>query len=220
MKQKLIIIFYLLFIIATISCNQVIDKTKDNNIIELSNNNKTLLDKNGIVKNENEPQIVALQFYKWYLKDIYLKKDVESPEIVLTKDSVFVLDATKHKNFLKTSGYFSQKFYENEIGIFIDCENKLKFIKWAEVEKSGAVNPADFVEGNECDFTSYKVWTNGQGEPFSRVEIQKYTTKNDISLVVLNLSDSLQGGFYSKPYVSMIKENGKWKISKIRVGFE
>ena len=115
MKQKSKITIYLLFIIVTISCKQVNDKTKNNHTIELKN--EVPIDKNERIKNDDEPQMVALKFYKWYLKNIYLKKFVESPGIVLTKDSIYALDATNHKKFLKTSGYFSQKFYGNEIKI-------------------------------------------------------------------------------------------------------
>lgn len=212
--MKLKFLIYSLSIFNIISCN------KDKEIQQNKNIKTTPKTSINSIKTEDEPQAVALNFYKWYLKDIYLKKYVESPEITLTKDSIYVLDATKHKEFLQTSGYFSPKFYDNEITVFKNCENKLKFVKWKEVEESGAINPADYVEGNECNFTFYQVWTNGQGETINKAEIDKYSTKGDTSLVVIKLSDSLQGGVYSKPYVSMVKENGKWKISKIKISFE
>jgi len=215
--MKLRITIYILVVISTISCNQ--GESKENTTIELNIDNVKPIHKKGIAENEDEPQIVALKFYKWYLKDIYLKKFVESPDIVLTKDSIYVLDATNHKKFLETSGYFSEKFYENERIIFKDCEDKLRLVKWKDVEESGAVNPAEYVTGNECVFTHYMVWTNGQGESINKAEIEKFTTKADKSLVVLKLSDSLYGGF-SKSRVSMVKENGKWKISKIDATFE
>lgn len=205
--------FCLLTILITIvSCkkDKIEQLNKIEKHIELENNKKPI--------DINSPQNIAVNFYKWYLKDIYLKKFVESPNVVLSKDSIYVLDATEHKKFLETSGYFSSKFYENEIGGFKDCENKLRLVKWKDVEESGAVNPAEYVEGNECVFTHYMIWTNGQGEPVNKVVIDKYSTKGNTSLVVLNLSDSLGERIYSKPNVSMIKENGKWKISKIEVG--
>lgn len=168
----------------------------------------------------NEPQEVAFQFYKWYLKDIYLKKTVETPDIILSKDSTYVLDATNHKNFLKSSNYFSEKFYDNEIGIFKDCANKLKLVNWKEVEKTGTVNPAEFVSGNDCDFTHYMIWTNGQGETINKVKLEKFEINGKFATVHLKLLDSLRGGFYSKPKVTMINEKGNWKILKIEVGFE
>lgn len=213
MKHKYRFAIFFIIMVCTISCNQNKER-KENRVIksrkELSNN-KT--------DNGNEPQQVALKFYKWYLKDIYLKKYVESPGIKLTKDSTYVLDATKHKEFLKSSGYFSSKFYDNEISTFKNCENQLKTVKWKEVEKSGAVNPADFVKSNDCNFTFYMVWTNGQGEILNKAEIEKYSTKGNSSLVTLKLSDSTERAFFSRPEVSMIKEGGKWKISKINVSF-
>ena len=72
MKLKLIIISILFFIIF-ISCNKASDKRKDNTTSELNNIEITSKDKPKNITSKNEPQIVALEFYKWYLKDIYLK---------------------------------------------------------------------------------------------------------------------------------------------------
>lgn len=215
MKQRFII--YALSFIALISCKKENSKT-DLNPPPVKSEKK--LERNHQTENKNEPQEVAARFYKWYLKDIYLKKFVESPDIVLSKDSIYVLDATEHKKFLTTSGYFSPKFYENEIVTFRDCENKLKSVNWKLVEESGAVNPAEYVEGNECSFTHYMIWTNGQGETLNKVQIEKYSKKGDTALVILKLSNSREGDFYSRPYVSMIKEKGHWKILKIEVNFD
>ncbi|KAF2509105.1 hypothetical protein [Flavobacterium foetidum] len=214
MKQKCAICALLFFVIS-ISCKKEDSKTESKNQIGTErkfDNKKTDF--------ENEPQNVALAFYNWYLKDIYLKKFVESPDVVLSKDSIYVLDVSEHKKFLKTSGYFSSKFYENEKLSFKDCEDKLRTVSWKQVEESGAVNPAEYVEGNECAFTHYMIWTNGQGETLNKAEIEKYSVKANTAVVVLKVSDSLEGGFYSRPHVSMVKENGKWKISKIEVTFE
>ena len=215
MKRSLLL-YYFLVCFSIVSCKKEDSKTAQNNAIateKKSENNKKTEDK-------NEPQTVALAFYKWYLKDIYLKKFIESPDVVLSKDSIYVLDATEHKKFLKTSGYFSPKFYENEIATFKDCQDKLRQVSWKAVEESGAVNPAEYVEGNECDFTHYMIWTNRQGETLNKAQIEKCSVKANTALAVLKLSDSLGGGFYSRPHVSMVKENGKWKISKIEVVFD
>ncbi|MFB9077953.1 hypothetical protein ACFFLS_04705 [Flavobacterium procerum] len=213
MKQKFIISSLLLFVVI-ISCKKEDSKTQPNNLIETEKKD----DKKS--ESKNEPQNVALAFYKWYLKDIYLKKFVESPDVVLSKDSIYVLDTSEHKKFLETSGYFSPKFYENEVVSFRNCENKLRSVSWKKVEESGAVNPAEYVEGNECAFTHYMIWTNGQGENLDTAEIEKYSIKDNTALVIIKLSNSPEGGFYSRPHVSMVKENDKWKISKIEVHFD
>ena len=90
-------------------------------------------------------------------------------------------------------------------------------VSWKEVEKSGAINPADFLDGNECDFTKYMVWTNGQGEIINKVDYDNCTIKGKYAFVTLKLSDSLAQNFYSKPKITLIKENGDWKILKINI---
>ena len=163
----------------------------------------------------DDPGKVVLNFYKWYLKSIYLKKSVEGPEVILTKDSIYEIDATKHINFLKESGYFSPKFYENEIQLYNRCGEQLKKVNVKQVEESGGL-AADFVESEDCSFLSWMVWTGGQGEELSTVEIKSSNSKADIATVIAVIGD--ETGFkYSNPTVTLVKENGEWKISKILI---
>lgn len=167
-----------------------------------------------------KPETVALNFYKWYLKDIYLKRYVESPEIVLNDKKIYVIDSKKHKKFLDRSGYFSPTFYKNELIVYKNCENKLRFVNWQEIEESGAVNPAENVEGNDCNFTSYMIWTNGQGEVLNKAKLLQSRINGEKALVKLQLSDTISKSDFSQPLVSMVKEKGRWKIAKIEVTFD
>ena len=210
MQQKLIVLLLTLFLL---SCkddtNENLEYTKAKTVKDATNHKLNL--------NNETPELVAFNFYKWYLKDIYLKKYVESPEIKLNKDSVYVLDTKKHKKFIEENSFFSKSFYDNEELTFRNCEKKLVKVSWKEVEKSGAINPADFLDGNECDFTKYMVWTNGQGEIINKVDYGNCTMRGKYAYVTLKLSDSLAQNFYSKPKITLIKENGDWKILKINI---
>jgi hypothetical protein len=211
MQKKLIVLLLTLFLL---SC-------KDDNKRAIENK-QAVTEKDTITSKLNieTPESVAFNFYKWYLKDIYLKKNVESPEVKLNKDSIYVLDTKKHKKFIEENSFFSKSFYDNEELTFRNCEKELIKVQWKEVEKSGAVNPADFIDGNECGFLNYMVWTNGQGEIINKVEYDNCIIKGKYAYVTLKLSDSLQQNFYSKPKVTMIKENGNWKILKINIETE
>jgi hypothetical protein len=168
----------------------------------------------------NAPEKAVLKFYQWYLKDIYLKKGEEHPGVILTKDSIYKLVRTNHIDFLKNSGYFSDKFYDNEIPMFENCDEQLKKVKPKQVEESGS-SPADIFEGkiNVCDFMFYQVWTGGQGEDLSTVQIKNSKVTTDSATVIAVIGDS-SGYKYSYPRVTVLKENGAWKISRIVISFK
>jgi len=73
----------------------------------------------------NQPEKIVLNFYRWYLKNVYQKEMVESAEVKLTTDSLYQLDASKHLAFLKKVGYFSSSFYENERSVYKACDSAL-----------------------------------------------------------------------------------------------
>lgn len=167
--------------------------------------------------NELNPALVALKFYNWYLKEIYLKKSVESPEVILNKDSVYELDPKAHIRFLNNSGYFSTKFYENEVGVFNSCNEKLKKISSREVEKQG-YSPSELVEGDDYLFLTCMIWTMGQGETLNTAKVKSSKIEKDIANVVIAIGDSLSGDF-SYSHVTLLKEKDKWKIAKIKADF-
>ena len=184
-------------------------KTSDKTpIIDTLANNKQSL---------KDPEKVVLKFYQWYLKSIYLKKSVEGPEVILTKDSIYKIDVTKHIDFLKECGYFSPKFYDNEIQLFNRCGEQLKKVNAKQVEESGGF-AADFVDRNDCSFLSWMVWTGGQGEDLSTVEIKSSIVTADSATVIAVIGDAT-GYKYSNPTVTLLKENGEWQISRIVISF-
>lgn len=101
MQKKLIVLLLTLFLL---SC-------KDDNKRAIENK-QAVTEKDTITSKLNieTPESVAFNFYKWYLKDIYLKKNVESPEVKLNKDSIYVLDTQKHKKFIEENSFFSKSF--------------------------------------------------------------------------------------------------------------
>ncbi len=165
----------------------------------------------------NEPEKVVLKFYQWYLKSIYLKEHVEVPEVILTKDSIYKIDATKHLDFLKECGYFSSEFYGNETPLFNRCDEQLRKVNSMQVEESGGF-AADFVENNDCSFLNWMVWTGGQGEDLSTVEIEKSIISADSATVIAVIGDAT-GYKYSNPLVTLLKEKGEWKISRIVITY-
>jgi hypothetical protein len=165
----------------------------------------------------NEPEKVVSNFYNWYLKDIYLKKDVESPDIIL-KNNIYQIDPSNHIKFLKDSGYFSDLLYKNELPMYEKCDKKLKEVKVEDVKREGDF-PPDHVDGNDCSFLSYFIWTGGQGETFDdKIKILNSTIDTNKAEVLVVIKS--YGKDYSYPQVTLLKENGKWKISDISVSFD
>lgn len=189
----------LLKIILTVALSLTIFKSSSNDIL-------------------NTPEKVVLKFYQWYLKDIYLKKYDDQPKVILTKDSIYKLDLSKSINFLKQCGYFSDKFYNNEKAMFSSCDEQLKKVNPRQVEETG-VPPSMFVEGNACDFLNYMVWTGGQGEALTAVEIKSSKILADSAIVIAIIEDA-KGYKYSYPQVTLLKENEEWKISRIVISYK
>jgi hypothetical protein len=169
------------------------------------------------------PAEVVSRFYQWYLRDIYLQEpslDAEGPRARPNKNGHYYLDTSKHRAFLRKSGYFSPRFYANEQLLIENCNHQLRQVSVKQVEKSGG-SAGDLVDGSACDFLRWMVWTGGQGESLNTVNIKKTTLRADSAVVVAALGDSASGAAYeySQPRVTLFKEKGEWKISRITISF-
>jgi hypothetical protein len=169
------------------------------------------------------PAEVVRRFYRWYLTAVYLKEpsaEAEAPRALPGKNGRYYLDTTKHRAFLRQAGYFSPRFYANEQLLFDNCNHQLRQVSAKQVEESGSF-AGDLVNGSACDFLRWMVWTGGQGESLNTVHIKKTTLLADSAVVVAALGDSASGADYeySHPRVTLIKEKGEWKISRITISF-
>ena len=164
----------------------------------------------------NEPEKVTLDFYQYYLRDIYKKYySIESPSAKLNSDGIYQLDPTEHIKFLNESGYFSPKFYENEIPLFEKCNDDLKAVSVQEVNESGTF-PEEFA--STCDFVFYHQWVGGQGEELNTVDIINSEIIGNTASVTAVVG-SRESGPYSYPVVTLLSENGEWRISDIEISF-
>jgi len=167
---------------------------------------------------EITPQEIALNFYKWYLKNHYEQGGIyETPSIEMDENKTFYLDYENYKSSIKSTRYFSEKYFENNLQIYKDCEKALLNVNYEDVQECGC-NPAEFTERN-CVFSFYYVWTNGQGESLNTATLGSSKVNENNAVIIINVGykGEEQNYEYSKPNVYMIKENGKWKISKIKV---
>lgn len=165
----------------------------------------------------NEPEKVTLDFYRYYLKDIYNTNDsVESPSAKLNSNGIYQLDTSEHVKFLNESVYFSSTFYENEIPVFEKCNEDLKTVTVEEVTDAGTF-PEEFADA--CDFVFYHQWVGGQGEELNTVDIVKSEVAQEFAKVTVVVGNR-ESGPYSYPIVTLKKEIGGWKISDIELSFE
>jgi hypothetical protein len=163
------------------------------------------------------PQEVALQFYNWYLKKVYLKSPLNKPNVmdhpeVKIVNTTYQIVSKNQFEKLKETGFFSDEFFKNELVVFNACNVQLKKVKIKDVEECGC-SPATFVKTSDCDFLEGYTWVGGQGEDLKTVKISKVVTMGDKSKVTATIGDGTVD--YSHPIVSLIKENNEWKIAKI-----
>jgi hypothetical protein len=165
---------------------------------------------------EKPPQEVALQFYNWYLKNIYYSKsDLSNPDIKLVKSTYQIISKDQFDKLKKTR-FFSNEFYENQTIIYNACNLQLRKVSRRKVEKC-ACSPTEFVKGNECDFMAYYPWVGGQGETINTAKVIKVNTHENLSKVTIGLSADKYA--FSRPEVTLLKEDGNWKISKIELHY-
>lgn len=170
-------------------------------------------------KTGESPGEIVSRFYNWYLKKVYLHDNDDglwNPDIKLTKDSIYKIMPQVQFNKLKKTGFFSDKFYKNKIVIYNKCDVQLRIAKPKDVNKCGC-SPAEFAKNNDCDCLSYYTWVGGQGENLNAAKIEKINTVGNISKVTVGIYADKY--LYSHPEVTLLKENGKWKIANIEVHF-
>jgi hypothetical protein len=105
------------------------------------------------------PAEVVSQFYRWYLKAVYLHEpsvEAEGPSPTLAKNGYYQLDPTRHQHFLQQAGYFSSRFYANEAQVFQRCNQQLQQVSAKQVAASGSF-VGDLVKGPACDFLRWMV---------------------------------------------------------------
>jgi hypothetical protein len=168
------------------------------------------------------PEEVALQFYNWYLKyyneyakNSHFKTELSSPDIKLVNSAYQIISKDQFDQ-LKKIGFFSNEFFKNQTIIYNACNVQLRKVSIKKVEQCGC-SPTEFVEGNDCDFMTYYIWVGGQGENLNRAKIIKVNTHGNLSKVTIGISADNYA--YSRPEVTLLKEDGNWKISKIELHY-
>lgn len=180
----------------------------DHNSITLLNATNTL----------NQPEKFVLDFYKYYFANVYGRHLLfEIPEIKLTSEGVYQLDPAQHLQFLNESGYFSSKFYKNELPKFEACNKGLEAVEVREVEASGA-SPAEFVKDGSCAFLFRYQWVGGQGEELNSASVVSSEINNDEANVIVMIGRRLNDLYianFNYSIVDLVKEGGQWRIDRI-----
>jgi hypothetical protein len=176
------------------------------------------LSNQGLKKTNTEaPEMVALKFYKWYLKNIYGHDKLSQPQVKLSKDSVYQVVPEGQFERLRKTGFFSEVFYKNQSAVYNKCNVQLRLVNPQDVAKCGC-SPATFVKNSDCDFLSYYTWTGGQGEDLNTAKIEKVKTAGSVSKVTIAVGE--YGYAFSHPEVTLLKEGHKWKIARIDLYFQ
>ena len=173
----------------------------------------------------NEPEKVAYDFYQYYLTNIYGKNEkFEFPDDKLNNDGIYQLDLTEHIKLLNESGFFSPQFYENEKPEFNLCNEGLKTVSVKEVNDAlFGQFPEHFVKNGGCGFMRGYRWVGGMGETLDIVNVVKSEISGDmakVTVVIGQKEDDRYSYNYSYPVVTLLKEDGQWKISDIKLSFD
>jgi hypothetical protein len=176
----------------------------------------------GSIGASNDPEKVAIDFYQYYLTNVYGKNNqIAAPTVRLT-GGIYQIDPTQYLKFLNESGFFSSTFYQNELPKFDTCNKALKTITVKQVTDSGGF-PTDFVPGDACGFMSFNQWVGGQGEKLDTANVLNSKINSDMAQVTLVIGQKLDETYsynYSYPTITLVRENGKWKIGGITVAFK
>ncbi len=210
-------LYLILLMLIVASCTSSSKKSVTDSVQSLSKDSIS-----GTIDKSQSPEQTALQFYNWYLKEVYAKsgpENPEGPEVKITPDSIYQIIPNTYFDKLKKTGFFSNSFYENELHTYRKCDTQLKKVKLADVDKCGC-SPTDLVDvnNNDCDFLTYKTWTGGQGESINNAKIIKGITNGNTSVVTMELGGEGNPA-YSHPKVFLINESGMWRISKIELKY-
>ena len=156
---------------------------------------------------ENDSAVQAVEsFYRWYLDSLYENGAINSPDVVLTKDSIYKLDGTKYLRLLKQSNFFSNNFLEGQKERVNECNEELITEKGQQQYREARFMA---IESKVCDFMNYYPWIGGQGEDIEKIKIIASKIDGDKAKVVVKASQEVN--------VELIKENALWQINKIYI---
>ncbi|HXA02030.1 MAG TPA: hypothetical protein VNW99_08580 [Cytophagaceae bacterium] len=160
-------------------------------------------------KQENKkdaPSIVVEKFYSWYLDSLYENGKINTPDVVLTKDSVYRLDGTKFISLLRQSEFFSQSFIQDQQNLIQRCDDDLNNSDAQKMYKEAGFMA---VESRNCSFMNYFPWIGGQGEEIKKVNIISSKIEGDKAKIIVKAIETVS--------IELLRDNTKWKIEKIYI---
>lgn len=168
--------------------------------------NKGKSDTNSTIRGNDSASMVVERFYSWYLDSLYENGSINTPDVIVLKDSVYSLDGSRYLLLLKRSGYFSNGFIDDQQAMIRQCNDVLVT---SEGQKHYREAKFMAIQSNECDFMNYFPWIGGQGEELKKVQVLSSTITGDKAEVLVKAVEKVK--------VELIKENSEWKINKINI---
>lgn len=157
-------------------------------------------------QSQNGAIVFVENFYKWYLENVYLTEEHDMPEFKELEAGYFQLDTTAYFEFLRSSGYFSEGFFDSERAAIEVCNSELRNIPSVEAQDYAIPSEGIF----ECRFMEYQRWVGCQGEQIKSVEMvsSSQLTNGQVKVIVF-LCDSVE--------VLVSEDMEFFKIDKIQV---
>lgn len=191
MKNKIIILYFLTFLISGNLYAQSSDSTKVTTIVE--------------------------QFFDWYIKVIKEEKAVEYlPQFVEDENGKTTLDHSKYLNNLEKLS-FSEELIEYEKESYKTCIENLKEVEYAKFDS--IFDELEDYEVSECDFFNSYRWL-GSMESIDGIKIigiEMKSRKSEVKVQFYNFypKDSTFYYWNNNTTIFLLKQKGEWKINKI-----
>jgi len=158
---------------------------------------------------KEESEKVVEDFYSWYIHDVKMDPKYQQNNYLKIDNETYIYDKDVYIKTLKEIPYFSEEYINNISDQFDECNNLIKKVVFKnEPEGGGAGIP-------ECNFLWYDLWIGGQGESMDGFQIWDTKIKKDQILITVNLFIGKHNPLSSQ--VTVVEENGEYKISKIEL---
>lgn len=165
-------------------------------------------------KYTHDAEKTAIGFYTWYLDDYYNnERNIELNFV--RSNGITTLDTAIYFDKIRRSGFFSEKYIENKKARIKPCLREINKLDW-EVIKNYDGNPAELIEGIECNFLMSYNFLFHQGEGTDAIELHTLilNPKNEDAVVIIanQLFEKEFNGFKLK--ISLEKKD-VWLITDI-----
>ena len=164
----------------------------------------------------NEDSLAAetvQEFYEWYINEAYSESTsyYQIPSYKKLSETTYVFDLEEYEERISTITYFSNSYKQMLTNRLQNCNQEMQKIVWDyEPEPMFNIKACNYLWGNQ--------WVGGQGERIDGFNIESTEVDSDEAKSVVNIL--IDDRVFVRSIVSLVKVNGNYKISNIRLDWQ